>query len=162
GRVAAFGLVEQGRPDRVVIVAELSGTAPPDVIVDRLRKRIGDLFGLYVDEVALVPSGTVGRTTSGKIQRGVTRARYEQVTARDDTLTEQRAVHRGCVDAPPAGSEVSPFFGGPEPGGWSTVFASSRGLRVSSPPVSESCAARRASSLRQACLRRLRPASPAC
>ena len=38
----------------------------------------GELFALYVDEVAIVPSGTVGRTTSGKVQRAATRARYER------------------------------------------------------------------------------------
>ena len=70
GRVVAFGLAEQGRADRVVIVAEASGTAPPDAIVEAIRKRIGDLFGLYVDDVAVVTGGTVGRTTSGKVQRG--------------------------------------------------------------------------------------------
>jgi len=31
-----------------------------------------------VDEVALVPSGTVGRTTSGKVQRSATKARFER------------------------------------------------------------------------------------
>jgi len=78
GRVVAFGIVEPGRADRVVIVAEASGTAAPDTVVDAVRRRIGDLFGLYVDDVALVPGGTVGRTTSGKVQRAATRARYTQ------------------------------------------------------------------------------------
>ena len=41
-----------------------------------LGGRIADLFGLYVDDVVLVPSGTVGRTTSGKVQRSATKARY--------------------------------------------------------------------------------------
>jgi hypothetical protein len=31
-----------------------------------------------VDDVALVRSGTVGRTTSGKVQRAATKARYER------------------------------------------------------------------------------------
>jgi fatty-acyl-CoA synthase len=78
GRVVAFGIVEPGRADRVVIVAEPSGTTSSEVIADAIRRRIGDLFGLYVDDVAVMPSGTVGRTTSGKVQRGVTRTRYEQ------------------------------------------------------------------------------------
>jgi fatty-acyl-CoA synthase len=78
GRVVAFGIAEPGRADRVVIVAEPSGTTAADAIVDAVRKRIGDLFGLYVDDVALVPGGTVGRTTSGKVQRTATRARYER------------------------------------------------------------------------------------
>ena len=45
---------------------------------DAVRREIGDLFGLHVDDVALVPSGTIGRTTSGKVQRAATRTRYER------------------------------------------------------------------------------------
>jgi fatty-acyl-CoA synthase len=77
GRVAAFGVVNVGRPDRVVIVAEPSGTVPNVDLEDSVRRRISDLFGLYVDDVVLVPGGTVGRTTSGKVQRSATKARYE-------------------------------------------------------------------------------------
>ena len=69
---------ERGRADRVVIVVEPSGTVPADALTDAIRRRIGDLFGLYVDEVVLVPSGTIGRTTSGKVQRAATKARYER------------------------------------------------------------------------------------
>jgi fatty-acyl-CoA synthase len=83
GRVVAFGSSELGRADRVVIVVEPSGTVAGDALVDSIRRRVGDVFGLYVDEVALVPSGTVGRTTSGKVQRAATRARYEELAAAD-------------------------------------------------------------------------------
>ncbi|HMF97568.1 MAG TPA: fatty acyl-AMP ligase [Vicinamibacterales bacterium] len=75
GRVVAFG-VESDGADRVVIVAEAGGTVASGLLVEEIRKRIGDLFGLYVDEVAVVPSGTVGRTTSGKVQRAATKERY--------------------------------------------------------------------------------------
>jgi fatty-acyl-CoA synthase len=78
GRVAAFGIIVAGRVDRVVIVAEPSGTVAAAALTDSIRRRIGDLFGLQVDEVALVPGGTVGRTTSGKVQRSATKARYER------------------------------------------------------------------------------------
>ncbi len=78
GRVVAFGATEHGRADRVVIVAEPSGTVPGDELADAIRREIGNVFGLYVDEVALVPSGTVGRTTSGKVQRSATKARFER------------------------------------------------------------------------------------
>ena len=78
GRVVAFGVVEHGRADRVVIVAEPNGTSPRDELVDAIRRRISDLFGLYVDDVALARGGTVERTTSGKVQRTATRALYER------------------------------------------------------------------------------------
>jgi fatty-acyl-CoA synthase len=78
GRVVAFGTSGGGRADRVVLVVEPSGTVDAGELTDSIRRRIGDLFGLYVDDVALVPSGTVGRTTSGKVQRSLTKARYER------------------------------------------------------------------------------------
>jgi len=40
--------------------------------------RISEAFGVYVDEVVSVPSGTIGRTTSGKVQRAATKAWYER------------------------------------------------------------------------------------
>ena len=79
GRVVAFGTAEPGRADRVVIVVEPNGTVAGDALTEAIRRQVSDLFGLYVDEVALVPSGTVGRTTSGKVQRAATRARYEEL-----------------------------------------------------------------------------------
>jgi fatty-acyl-CoA synthase len=76
GHVVAFGLSEAGRADRVVIVLESRGTAPAETLADLIRRRIGDRFGLVVDHVAFVPPGTIGRTTSGKLQRAATKALY--------------------------------------------------------------------------------------
>jgi fatty-acyl-CoA synthase len=87
GRVVAFGASEPGRADRVVVIVEPSGTVPGEALTDSIRRQVSGMFGLYVDEVALVPSGTVGRTTSGKVQRAATRARYEQL-ARGAALSE--------------------------------------------------------------------------
>jgi fatty-acyl-CoA synthase len=78
GRVVAFGTAVPGRPDRVVIVVEPSGTVPGGALMEAIRRQVSALFGLYVDDVVLVPSGTVGRTTSGKVQRTATKARYER------------------------------------------------------------------------------------
>jgi fatty-acyl-CoA synthase len=78
GRIVAFGAPRHGGPDRVVIVAEPSGTVPSDILSDAIRRRIGDVCGLSVDDVVLVPSGTVARTTSGKVQRAAIKARYER------------------------------------------------------------------------------------
>lgn len=78
GRVVAFGAPQPGRADRVIIVVEPSGTVEAAALIDAIRHQISERFALYVDDVALVPSGTVGRTTSGKVQRAATRARYER------------------------------------------------------------------------------------
>ena len=78
GRVVAFAARRVGLADRVVIVLEPSGAVEAGVLTQSIRQRIADVCGLYVDEVVLVPSGTIGRTTSGKVQRLATRTRYEQ------------------------------------------------------------------------------------
>ena len=78
GRIVAFGSPRHGGPDRVVIVAEPSGTVASDILSDAIRCRIGDLCGLPVDDVVLVRNGTVARTTSGKVQRAAIKARYER------------------------------------------------------------------------------------
>jgi acyl-CoA synthetase (AMP-forming)/AMP-acid ligase II len=62
----------------VVVVAEPNGTAAAGDLMEAIRRSVGDRCGLYVDDVVLVPSGTVGRTTSGKVQRAATKARYER------------------------------------------------------------------------------------
>ena len=61
-----------------MIVLEPSGRVAADVLRQAIRQRIADVSGLYVDEIVLVPSGTIGRTTSGKVQRLATRTRYER------------------------------------------------------------------------------------
>ena len=62
----------------MVIVAEPSGTVAAAIADRRNPAVVGDLFGLAVDEVVLVPGGTIGRTTSGKVQRAAVRASYER------------------------------------------------------------------------------------
>jgi len=78
GRAVAFGSSAPGRADYVVVVVEPSGTVPADTLAGAIRARISAVFGLAVDEVVLVPSGAVARTTSGKVQRAETRRRYER------------------------------------------------------------------------------------
>jgi len=86
GRVVAFGTRNGPGPDRTVVIAEPSGTVPPAELTDAIRRRIVDVCGLLVDDVVLVPSGTVARTTSGKVRRSATKMLYE----------------RGDLDAAPA------------------------------------------------------------
>jgi fatty-acyl-CoA synthase len=91
GRVVAFGTAGEGRADRVVMVVEPNGTVPAASLTEMVRRRIGDLFGLYVDEVAIVPSGTVGRTTSGKVQRAATREKWASLAGLRAESRELRA-----------------------------------------------------------------------
>ena len=73
GRVVAFGA---GEPNRAVIVAEPSGTVPAAALSADIRQVVGDVFGLPVGDVVLVASGTIDRTTSGKVRRAAVRASY--------------------------------------------------------------------------------------
>ena len=77
GRVVAFGTTSTAGPDKTVVVAEPSGTVPAGELTDAIRRRIVDVCGLLVDDVVLVPSGTVARTTSGKLRRSTTKMQYE-------------------------------------------------------------------------------------
>ena len=61
-----------------MMVVETNGAASAETLAEMIRRRISDAFGLYVDEVLPVPSGTIGRTTSGKIQRAAVKAQYER------------------------------------------------------------------------------------
>jgi fatty-acyl-CoA synthase len=78
GRVAAFASSRAGNGDRVVMIVESTGIVPAGILVDTIRRRVVDLCGLSVDEVVLVSSGTVERTTSGKVQRAAVKDRYER------------------------------------------------------------------------------------
>src|SRR5262245_21516755 len=76
GNVAAFG-VNEGREERLVILAEADareGAALRRAIATRIQETIG----LEVHRVALVPVGTLLRTTSGKLRRRKMRQLYEQ------------------------------------------------------------------------------------
>ena len=88
GRVVAFGTAVQGASDRVIVVVEPSGTTSGESLTDAIRQRISEAFGLYVDEVVAVPSGTIGRTTSGKVQRSATKAWYLRGALLEETANE--------------------------------------------------------------------------
>ncbi len=78
GRVVAFGVARPGAADRAVMVVEPSGTVPAGALVRAVRQRVSEVCGLFVDDVVAVPNGTIGRTTSGKVQRFATKLRYER------------------------------------------------------------------------------------
>ena len=69
----------RGRTSKILVQhVETNGAASPETLAEMIRRRISDAFGLYVDEVLSVPSGTIGRTTSGKVQRAAVKAQYER------------------------------------------------------------------------------------
>jgi fatty-acyl-CoA synthase len=75
GGVVAFagGACRDG--DRVVVVAEAS--RPDADLVREVRRCVYEASRLQVDDVRLVPAGTIPRTSSGKLRRADTRALYD-------------------------------------------------------------------------------------
>jgi acyl-CoA synthetase (AMP-forming)/AMP-acid ligase II len=77
--VVAFGLYDEQRAsDLVVMVCEtrLTAEGARQKLVEQLGEAVAEHNGLTVDEVVLVPPGTIPRTSSGKRQRSLCRELY--------------------------------------------------------------------------------------
>ena len=77
GRAVAFVTSAADGRASLVMIVEPIGTIDAEQLVASVRRRLADLYGLYVDDVIVAPSGTIARTSSGKVQRALTKARYE-------------------------------------------------------------------------------------
>jgi acyl-CoA synthetase (AMP-forming)/AMP-acid ligase II len=100
GGVAAVAVGSHVRGDRVALIAEID---PRDVADDRrehliteLRQAIAEEHGIQLYGVALVPPGTVPKTTSGKLQRFLCRDAWM-----NDTLGALCAWRETAGPAPP-------------------------------------------------------------
>ena len=73
GGVAAVAVANGVRGDRVALVAEIDArrldASDGQRLIAELRQAIADTHGIQLHGVALVPPGTVPKTTSGKLQR---------------------------------------------------------------------------------------------
>ena len=73
GGVAAVAVGSHVRGDRIALIAEIDtreiATTSHDQLVGDLRQAIAEEHGIQLYGVALVPPGTVPKTTSGKLQR---------------------------------------------------------------------------------------------
>lgn len=78
--VVVFGVNHLEDADQVVAVLETRTGGRAAEIEDAVRRRIRETSGLDVDHVVLAPPGTIPRTTSGKVRRAETRARFEAGT----------------------------------------------------------------------------------
>ncbi|MFF4505312.1 AMP-binding protein [Streptomyces sp. NPDC001401] len=99
GCSAAFQVPDDRDEDRLVLVMEVrgaSGTVEGVEITARVREDVALVHGLRAHTILLVRAGTVPKTSSGKIQRSLCRARYLA-----GELTEA-AVERGPAAAVPA------------------------------------------------------------
>ena len=82
GNVVAFA--ERGdRTERLVVVAETkAGEHGP--LVEPIRAQLSAAFQLAVDDVVIVPAGSLPKTSSGKLQRRKTCAQYRDGTLGND------------------------------------------------------------------------------
>jgi acyl-CoA synthetase (AMP-forming)/AMP-acid ligase II len=78
--VVVFAVNRLAETHQVVAVLEARPSAAPADIIDSVRRRVRDTAGLELDEVVVAPPGTIPRTTSGKVRRAETRARFEAGT----------------------------------------------------------------------------------
>src|SRR5690606_32090649 len=81
GNVIAFGSERRrgrgrgrGR-EAIVVVAEVRSD-DPDTVRDGVAGRVSDAVGIPPGDVVLVRPGTLPKTSSGKLQRSLCRARY--------------------------------------------------------------------------------------
>ena len=82
GNVVAFsinaGSFSDGADEQLVIVAEADSREDAEALRQAIRVRILEATGLEVFRVVLAPSGTLQRTTSGKLQRRKMKQLFEQ------------------------------------------------------------------------------------
>src|SRR4051812_37950236 len=65
-----------GKASEEVVVATESRTSDPDALKAQIVSRVSEEFQLAVADVAVVPPGTLPKTSSGKLQRRKTREQY--------------------------------------------------------------------------------------
>jgi fatty-acyl-CoA synthase len=78
--VVVFGINRPDEADEVVAVLEARASMTPEDIIDHVRRRVRETAGLELDRVIIAPPGTIPLTTSGKVRRAETRARFQAGT----------------------------------------------------------------------------------
>jgi acyl-CoA synthetase (AMP-forming)/AMP-acid ligase II len=78
--VVVFGINHPDEPDEVVAVLEARASMTTEDIIDHVRRRVRETAGLELDRVIIAPPGTIPHTTSGKVRRAETRARFQAGT----------------------------------------------------------------------------------
>lgn len=78
--VVVFGINHPDEADEVVAVLEARASMTSEDIIEHVRRRVRETAGLELDRVIIAPPGTIPHTTSGKVRRAETRARFEAGT----------------------------------------------------------------------------------
>jgi fatty-acyl-CoA synthase len=75
GNVVAFGTEGRRGREALVVVAE-TRTDQGDALRDAVARRVQDAVGLPPSDVVLLAPGTLPKTSSGKLQRALSRQKY--------------------------------------------------------------------------------------
>lgn len=79
---AAFSVMQEQAGEKVIVVQEIERTwrlqIDVDEIVGLIREAVANEHEFFLHEVVLIRTGTLPKTTSGKIQRGLTRQLWQQ------------------------------------------------------------------------------------
>jgi acyl-CoA synthetase (AMP-forming)/AMP-acid ligase II len=78
--VVVFGINRVDEADEVIAVLEARASMASGELAEHVRRRVRETAGLELDHVVLTPPGTIPRTTSGKVRRSETRARFQAGT----------------------------------------------------------------------------------
>jgi fatty-acyl-CoA synthase len=92
GNVVAFGIDSSRGKEAIVIVAETNADDPHDV-ARHMAQRVIDTIGLPPKDIVLVGSGTLPKTSSGKLQRSLCRTLYS-TNAFADLRWQSHAIRR--------------------------------------------------------------------
>ncbi|MCC6750543.1 MAG: AMP-binding protein [Deltaproteobacteria bacterium] len=99
--VAAFGL-EGAVTERLAIVCEVQRSCPPEehaAVVSALRTAVAAEHDVTVHALAILAPGTIPKTSSGKIQRRESKARFEKGTLEELHRFTEAAERKGAKDA---------------------------------------------------------------
>ncbi len=90
--VVVFGISRLDESDEVVAVIEARASMATGDVMDQVRRRVRETAGLELDRVVVTPPGTIPRTTSGKVRRAETRARFQAGTLQAGRSAEHQSV----------------------------------------------------------------------
>ena len=78
GNTVAFSVRTSRGRESFALVAETKDPENAGFIASQASKTVREHFGLAPTEVVMVPAGTIPKTSSGKLQRSLTRKLYEE------------------------------------------------------------------------------------
>ncbi len=111
GNAVAFAYPDEQGVDRVVVVAEARGTDSLDSIPKEVAACVRAQLGIVVADIVVIERDTLPKTSSGKVRRAETKARYlaRSLTVLASSLPRPvLASSRGPVPSSPGGRCLPP------------------------------------------------------